>query len=58
MLLPELAATSTSSLQASAVETAGCSLEETAVAFGDKAFADSDEEVMESATKGDEKMLA
>ena len=37
------------------VETAGHSLEEIAVAFGDKAFADSDEEVMESATVGDEK---
>ncbi|KAH7084551.1 general substrate transporter [Paraphoma chrysanthemicola] len=37
------------------VETAGHSLEEIAVAFGDKAFADSDEEVMESATVGNEK---
>ncbi|KAF2818432.1 general substrate transporter [Ophiobolus disseminans] len=37
------------------VETAGHSLEEIAVAFGDKAFADSDEEIMESATVGDEK---
>ena len=37
------------------VETAGHSLEEIAVAFGDKAFADSDEDVMESATVGDEK---
>ncbi|KAH7072267.1 general substrate transporter [Paraphoma chrysanthemicola] len=37
------------------VETAGHSLEEIAVAFGDKAFADSDEEVMESATVGTEK---
>ncbi|KAH3992752.1 hypothetical protein HBI70_212330 [Parastagonospora nodorum] len=37
------------------VETAGCTLEEIAVAFGDKAFADSDEEVIESATVGAEK---
>jgi hypothetical protein len=37
------------------VETAGHSLEEIAVAFGDKAFADSDEEIMDSATVGDEK---
>jgi hypothetical protein len=37
------------------VETAGHSLEEIAVAFGDKAFADSDEQVMESVTVGDEK---
>jgi hypothetical protein len=34
---------------------AGHSLEEIAVAFGDKAFADSDEEIMDNATVGDEK---
>jgi hypothetical protein len=34
------------------VETANHTLEEIAVAFGDKAFADSDEEVMERAGKG------
>ncbi|KAF2683176.1 general substrate transporter [Lentithecium fluviatile CBS 122367] len=38
------------------VETANHTLEEIAVAFGDKAFADSDEEVMESVTKGSEKV--
>jgi hypothetical protein len=38
------------------VETANCGLEEIAVAFGDKAFADDDEEVMETATKGAEKL--
>ncbi|KAF2134003.1 general substrate transporter [Dothidotthia symphoricarpi CBS 119687] len=37
------------------VETAGHTLEEISVAFGDKAFADSDEEIMETATIGDEK---
>jgi MFS family permease len=37
------------------VETAGCTLEEIAVAFGDKAFADSDEEIMETASIGNEK---
>lgn len=35
------------------VETANHTLEEIAVAFGARAFADSDEEVMESAKKGD-----
>lgn len=37
------------------VETADCTLEEIAVAFGDKAFADSDEEIMETASIGNEK---
>ena len=37
------------------VETANHSLEEIAIAFGDKAFADGDEEVMDTVTKGDEK---
>ncbi|KAF2796338.1 general substrate transporter [Melanomma pulvis-pyrius CBS 109.77] len=37
------------------VETAGCTLEEIAVAFGDKAFADSDEEIIETASIGNEK---
>ncbi|KAF1939999.1 hypothetical protein EJ02DRAFT_445741 [Clathrospora elynae] len=37
------------------VKTADHSLEEIAVAFGDKAFVDGDEEVMESVTAGDEK---
>ncbi|KAK4151688.1 general substrate transporter [Chaetomidium leptoderma] len=36
------------------VQTANHTLEEIAVAFGDKAFADTDEEVMESAKKGGE----
>jgi hypothetical protein len=38
------------------VETAGHSLEEIAIAFGDKAFADGNEEVMDTVTAGDEKM--
>jgi len=37
------------------VETAGHSLEEIAIAFGDKAFADSDEEVLDTVTAGAEK---
>lgn len=37
------------------VETAGCTLEEIAVAFGDKAFADSDEDVIETTSIGNEK---
>jgi MFS family permease len=37
------------------VETAGCTLEEIAVAFGDKAFADSDEDIIETASVGNEK---
>ncbi|KAF2105357.1 general substrate transporter [Lophiotrema nucula] len=37
------------------VETAGCTLEEIAVAFGDKAFADEDEVVMDTASVGAEK---
>lgn len=39
------------------VETANHTLEEVAVAFGDKAFADSDEEVMESAHKGSRRFI-
>lgn len=37
------------------VETAGHSLEEIAIAFGDKAFADSDDEVLDTITSGAEK---
>ena len=37
------------------VETANHSLEEIAIAFGDKAFADGDEEVLDTVAKGDEK---
>lgn len=37
------------------VETANHSLEEIAIAFGDKAFADSDEEVLDTVTAGTEK---
>jgi hypothetical protein len=37
------------------VETAGHSLEEIAIAFGDQAFADGDEVVMDTVTAGDEK---
>jgi MFS family permease len=37
------------------VETAGHTLEEIAVAFGDKAFADDDQVVMDSKIRGDEK---
>ncbi|KAJ4330947.1 Ribulose bisphosphate carboxylase large chain [Didymella glomerata] len=37
------------------VETAGHSLEEIAIAFGDKAFADGDDEVLETVTAGAEK---
>ncbi|KAF2854097.1 general substrate transporter [Plenodomus tracheiphilus IPT5] len=37
------------------VETAGHSLEEIAIAFGDKAFADSDDEVLDTVTAGAEK---
>lgn len=37
------------------VETAGCTLEEVAVAFGDKAFAGSDEEIMDVFEQRDEK---
>ena len=37
------------------IETANHSLEEIAIAFGDKAFADGNEEVMDTVTAGDEK---
>lgn len=37
------------------VETAGHSLEEIAIAFGDKAFADEDEQVLDTVTTGAEK---
>ena len=37
------------------VETAGHSLEEIAIAFGDKAFADGNDEVLDTVTAGDEK---
>jgi len=38
------------------VETAGHSLEEIAIAFGDKAFADSDAEVLDTMTADTEKI--
>jgi len=37
------------------VETSGCSLEEIAIAFGDKAFAENDQEVMEVFEQREEK---